>query len=122
MVPIALSKPMTKYNKATTSPPMNWLLDPAPAIRFRSNAESILVPATQPCRNHELPDAGLSFGGFGRRAHEHADAQRTLACARRERPRRRVTKHRDELAPTHIRSQAQETQHCTGSNGYIDRG
>jgi hypothetical protein len=81
MVPIALSNPMTKYNKATTSPPVNWLLDPAPAIRFRSNAESILVAPTQPFRNHELTDAGLSFGGFGRRAHEHADVQRTLACA-----------------------------------------
>jgi hypothetical protein len=34
--------------------------------------------------------------------------QRTLACARRERPRRRVTKHRDELAPLHALSLAQE--------------
>ena len=34
MLPIALSKPMTAYNRATTSPPMNWLLDPAPALTF----------------------------------------------------------------------------------------
>jgi hypothetical protein len=30
---------------------MNWLLDPAPVIRFRSNAESILVAPTQPSPN-----------------------------------------------------------------------
>jgi hypothetical protein len=32
-----------------------------------------------------------------------------LLCPHRERPRRRATDHRDELAPPHIRSQAQET-------------
>src|SRR5262245_13462352 len=43
MLPIAPSKPITAYNRAIISPPMNWLLDPAPAIRFCSNAESIIV-------------------------------------------------------------------------------
>src|SRR5262245_35708700 len=46
MLPIALSKPITAYNEATTSPPMNWLVDPAPAIRFCSNADSILFAPT----------------------------------------------------------------------------
>jgi hypothetical protein len=30
-----------------TSPPMNWLLDPAPATRVRSNGESTLVAPDQ---------------------------------------------------------------------------
>jgi hypothetical protein len=47
---------------------------------------------------------------------------RRLLRAHRERPcRSRTAEKRDELAPTHIRSQAQETQHCTGSNEYFDR-
>jgi hypothetical protein len=36
-----------------TSPPTNWLLDPVPATRFCSNAESILVdpiPTIPPAR------------------------------------------------------------------------
>jgi hypothetical protein len=32
---------------------MNWLLDPAPAIRFCSNAESILGAPTQPFWYHQ---------------------------------------------------------------------
>src|SRR5262249_37598081 len=40
MLPIALSKPITTYNTATISPPMNWLLDPAPTIKFCSSAVS----------------------------------------------------------------------------------
>jgi hypothetical protein len=43
MLPSALSKPITIYNRATTSPPMNWLFEPAPAISVCSNAESILL-------------------------------------------------------------------------------
>ena len=39
MLPIAPSKPITAYNIARISPPMNWLLDPAPAIRLCSSAE-----------------------------------------------------------------------------------
>jgi hypothetical protein len=49
MLPIAPSKPITAYNMATTSPPMNWLLDPAPVRRFCSKAESILLDAPTPC-------------------------------------------------------------------------
>src|SRR4029453_11348451 len=49
MLPIAPSKPITAYNMATTSPPMNWLLDPAPVRRFCSKAESILVDAPTQC-------------------------------------------------------------------------
>src|SRR5262249_7433147 len=52
--PIALSKPITTYSRATTSPPMNWLLDPDPAIRFCSNAEPILVTPTQPFQYHRV--------------------------------------------------------------------
>src|SRR5262245_31674280 len=48
MLPIAPSKPITTYNSATTNPPMNWLLDPAPVIRFFSNADSTLVAPTLP--------------------------------------------------------------------------
>src|SRR6516164_692177 len=43
MLPVAPSTPITVYNKATTSPPTNWLLDPAPAIKFCSKVESIPV-------------------------------------------------------------------------------
>jgi hypothetical protein len=50
MLPIAPRNPMTTYNKATTRPPINWLVDPVPAIKFCSNAESILVAPTQPSR------------------------------------------------------------------------
>jgi hypothetical protein len=47
MLPIAPSKPIMRYNTATTSPPMNRLFDPAPDIRLWSNAESILVAPPQ---------------------------------------------------------------------------
>jgi hypothetical protein len=43
MLPSALSKPITIYNRATSSPPMNWLIEPAPAVSVCSNAESILL-------------------------------------------------------------------------------
>ena len=44
---MAAKKPIYTYNIATTSPPMNWLLDPAPANRFCINAESIAVASNQ---------------------------------------------------------------------------
>ena len=50
MLPIAPSTPTTAYNKATTSPPTNWLLEPASAIRFRSNVESSLLRLKCPGR------------------------------------------------------------------------
>src|SRR6516164_3257283 len=50
MLPIAASTPITKYNRATTRPPMNWPLDPAPAIRSRNKVESILVAPAPPSR------------------------------------------------------------------------
>src|SRR5215469_16637607 len=43
MLPTAPSTPITAYSMATTSPPTNWLLDPAPATKFFSNGESIPV-------------------------------------------------------------------------------
>ena len=42
-LPTALSKPITKYKTATTSPPMNWLLDPAPATRVRRTVNPRLL-------------------------------------------------------------------------------
>src|SRR5262249_8109115 len=81
MLPIALSKPITAYNTATTSPPMNWLLDPAPAIRFCSKAESNFLP--------QLKDPD----------HRH----RRLLRQRRERPRGRAAEQRDEVAPFYTR-------------------
>src|SRR5215510_12575523 len=76
MLPIAPSKPITAYNTATTSPPMNWLLDPAPAIRFCSNAESNFLlqlstkrseqlderASVHPC-DHIAPQKGLRLRG-----------------------------------------------------------
>src|SRR5262245_20602012 len=53
MLPIAPSKPITAYNTATTSPPMNWLLDPAPAIRFCSKAESNFLPQLNTKRSEQ---------------------------------------------------------------------
>src|SRR6516164_8000171 len=43
MLPTAPSTPITAYSMAMTSPPMSWLLDPAPATKFFSNGESIPV-------------------------------------------------------------------------------
>src|SRR6516225_11670240 len=48
MLPIAPSTPITAYNTATTSPPMNWLLDPAPVIRLCSSAESNFCSRSMP--------------------------------------------------------------------------
>ena len=73
-----------------------------------------LRPMVQPncassCRN--AADAGLTFRIVRGCEVQHADAPHTLALlrARRERPRRRAAEKRDELAPPHVRSQAQET-------------
>ena len=66
-----------------------------------------LLQPLQECR-----EAGLRFRIVRGRAHEHADAPHPLGLlrARRERPRgRRAAEKRDELAPLHVRPQAQET-------------
>src|SRR5438132_2470736 len=52
----------------------------------------------------KLRGDGIPAHKHGRaQAHEHADAPRTLACARRERPRdHRAAEKRDELATSHV--------------------
>jgi hypothetical protein len=64
------------------------------------------------------------MGELGRRgAVEISDHRhRRLLRTRRERPSCRAAEKRDEFASPHIRSQAQETQHCIGSNEYFARG
>jgi hypothetical protein len=47
MLPIAPSTPTTAYNIATTSPPISWLVDPAPVTKFFSNAVFIIAASSQ---------------------------------------------------------------------------
>jgi hypothetical protein len=61
---------MTAYNRATTNPPMNWLVDSAPVIRFCSSAEPI--PSLRISRCHPaivgIPDAPRRAMGQSRQA------------------------------------------------------
>src|SRR5262245_12654113 len=81
MLPIALNKPITTYNMATTSPPINWLLDPVPAIRFWSNPEFILgapkstvLESTQ--RQTRSGQSRLRSSGRGPARHQHCKYDR----------------------------------------------
>jgi hypothetical protein len=56
---MALSKPITKYKRNMTSPPRNWLLDPAPVTSVRSKGASTLVAPDQPAGG----ESGLGMNG-----------------------------------------------------------
>jgi hypothetical protein len=99
MLPIAPSKPTTTYNRATTSPPMNWLLDPAPASRFCSTLNPSLV---------------LRLNRF---AVEEADHRHRLLRPRRERPRHcRAAEQRDELASLHSMTSSARARSVGGTS------
>jgi hypothetical protein len=59
MLPIALSRPMTRYKRSMTSAPMNWLLDPAPVTGVRSNGASTFVAPNQSAAG----ESGLGLNG-----------------------------------------------------------
>src|SRR5262249_30614167 len=67
MLPIAPSKPITAYNTAITSPPTNWLLDPAPIIRLCSSAESNFCSNSMP--------SGYRAGAPSKRTLENHDQE-----------------------------------------------
>ena len=82
------------------------------------------IAPTQLLQNFlERREAGLNIG-IVRGAGEHADPPHPLRLLRAhtERPRRRTAEKRDELTSPHIHTQAQEAQHCIGSNESFDRG
>ena len=74
-------------------------------------AVAAVGPAELLQRLYERRFAGLSFRIVRCRVHEHADAPHALSLLRprRERPRNRAAKQRNELAPLHVLPQAQET-------------
>ena len=82
----------------------------AQRVSIRTLRPMLQPNCSSPCRN--AADAGLKIRIVRGRGQEHADAPHPLGLlrARCKRPRRRrAAEKRDELAPPHVRPQAQET-------------